>query len=83
MDTYRKPSAPASETAGDAYKPSGPAPKGILDRIFSTNWGLAVICGLVAIGICVAALHSSHAESRAEEVPVAGVETSVSELPDA
>lgn len=52
----------------------------ISHRIFTTNWGLAVIGGLIALAIGVSMIHNGHVESRAEFVPEAEQET-VSILP--
>ena len=51
------------------------ANKSIAHRIFTTNWGLAVIGGLVALGIGVSMLHGGYVESHAEEVPEAETST--------
>ena len=45
------------------------ANKSLSHRIFATNWGLAVIGGLVALGIGVSMLHGGYVESHAEQVP--------------
>lgn len=43
--------------------------KNSLRRIVSTHWGIALVCALIAAAIGVSALHTSHVESRASEVP--------------
>ena len=43
--------------------------KDVANRLLATNWGLAVIGGLVALAIGVSALHSGYAKSVAQEVP--------------
>ena len=47
------------------------ASEGLIHRVFTTNWGLAVIGGLVALGIGVSMLHGGYVESHAEQVPEA------------
>ena len=47
----------------------------ILHRIFATNWGLAVIGGLVALAIGVSAFQGGQVNSVAEEIPEAEIET--------
>lgn len=49
-------------------------------RIFATNWGLAVIGGLVALAIGVSSIHAGHVASPSPEVPEVEAET-VSVMP--
>ncbi|MBE6584906.1 MAG: hypothetical protein E7645_00085 [Ruminococcaceae bacterium] len=43
-------------------------------RLFSTNWGLILVGGLLAFAIGAATLHNGYVESKAQEVPEVEVE---------
>ena len=72
MDTYKDQNTIIAEKAANDQPPKG---QSISHRIFATNWGLAVIGGLVALAIGVSMLHGGRVESRAEQVPEAEQET--------
>ncbi len=65
MDMQKTNNEMIAEPTAQARK----ADKSIAHRIFNTNWGLAVIGGLVALGIGVSMLHGGYVESHAEEIP--------------
>ncbi len=73
MDTYKDQNQIIAEKAANAYQST--KRQSISHRIFATNWGLAVIGGLVALAIGVSMLHGGLAESQAEQIPEAEQET--------
>ncbi len=78
MDMYNAQTAQAVNNHAETHPVS--ENRSALRRFAASHWGIALICGLIAAAICVSALHTGHAESRAMEVPEAEVE-SVSVLP--
>ncbi len=67
MDMQKVNNEMMAENTAHSHKDS----KSISHRIFATNWGLAVIGGLVALGIGISMLHGGYVESHAEEIPEA------------
>ncbi len=73
MDMYNKQNDIHLEPVSHGHQ-DPPSPR-ISNRIFATNWGLAIIGGLIALAIGVSMLHNGYAESRAEMSPEMEQET--------
>ena len=73
MDTYRRQNEIIAETTAGVYMP--PKKISLSHRIFATNWGLAVIGGLVALAIGVSMFHGGYVNSQVEQAPEPEQET--------
>ncbi|MBQ9780275.1 MAG: hypothetical protein IJW00_04955 [Clostridia bacterium] len=73
MDTYKNQNEIIAENTAGVYK--SPKKISLSHRIFATNWGLAVIGGLVALAIGVSMLHGGYANSQSDQAPEPEQET--------